>query len=96
MSKIDLDYAYGRAKLSKEASKHCVFCIIGGDFTGNYRFKKGFYAVLDIPTVIQEHFQTGETWVSRKREKYQNVQKRIEMAQLPHKPERSNADKRQN
>ena len=24
MSKIDLDYAYGQAKLSKEASKHCV------------------------------------------------------------------------
>ena len=25
MSKIDLEYAYGKAKLSKEASKHCVF-----------------------------------------------------------------------
>ena len=25
MSKIDLDYAYGQAKLSREASKHCVF-----------------------------------------------------------------------
>ena len=42
MSKIDLDYAYGQAKLTVEAAKHCVFSIIGGDFTGHYRFKKGF------------------------------------------------------
>ena len=55
MSKIDLDYAYGHAKLSREASKHCVFSIIGGDFTGHYRFKKGFFGLSDIPTVLQEH-----------------------------------------
>ena len=36
MSKIDLNYAYGQAKLSREASKLCVFVIIGGDFTGHY------------------------------------------------------------
>ena len=39
MSKIDLDYAYAQAKLSKEAAKHCVFFIIGVDFTRHYRFK---------------------------------------------------------
>ena len=55
MSKIDLDYAYGQAKLSKEAAKHCVFSIIGGEFNGHYRFKKGFYGLSDIPTVFQEH-----------------------------------------
>ena len=55
MSKIDLDYAYGQAKLAKEAAKHCVFSFIGGDFTGHYRFKKGFYGLSDIPTVFQEH-----------------------------------------
>ena len=55
MSKIDLDYAYGQAKLTVEAAKHCVFSIIGGDFTGHYRFKKGFNGVSDIPTVSQEH-----------------------------------------
>ena len=55
MSKIDLDYAYGQAKLSKNAAKHCVFSINGGDFTGHYRFKKGFYGLSDIPTVFQEH-----------------------------------------
>ena len=55
MSKIDLNYAYGQAKLSKEAAKHCVFSVFGGDFTGNYRFKKGFYGLSDIPIVFQEH-----------------------------------------
>ena len=55
MSNIDLGYAYGQAKLSTEASRHCVFSIIGGDFTGYYRFKKGFYGLSDIPTVFQEH-----------------------------------------
>ena len=55
MTKIDLEYAYGQAKLSKEAAKHSVFSIIGGDFTGHYRFKKGFYGLSDIPTVFQEH-----------------------------------------
>ena len=52
MSKIDLDYAYGQAKLSTEASRHSI---IGGDFTGHYRFKKGLYGLSDIPTVFQEH-----------------------------------------
>ena len=39
MSKIDLDYAYGQAqaKLSKQAQRHSVFSIIGGDLTGHYR-----------------------------------------------------------
>ena len=55
MSKIDLDYAYGQAKLTVEAAKHCVFSIIGGDFTGHYRFKKGLYGLADIPIVFQEH-----------------------------------------
>ena len=55
MLKIDLDYAYGQAKLYKEAAKYCVFSIIGGDFTGHYRFKKGFYGLSDIPTVFQKH-----------------------------------------
>ena len=32
--------------------------VIGGDFTGLYRFKKGFYGLSDIPTVFQEHIDT--------------------------------------
>ena len=55
MSKIDLDYAYGQAKLSKEAAKHGVFSIFGGDFTGHDRFKKGFHGLSDIRTVFQAH-----------------------------------------
>ena len=55
MSKIDLDYAYEQAKQSKEAACHCVFSILGEDFTGHYRFKKNFYGHSNIPTVFQEH-----------------------------------------
>ena len=43
MSKIELEYAYGQTKLSIEASKYFVLSIIGGNFTGHYRFKNGFY-----------------------------------------------------
>ena len=58
MSKIALDYAYGQAKVSEEAAKHRVFSIIRGDFTGHYRFRKGFYGLSDIPMVFQEHIDT--------------------------------------
>ena len=54
MSKIDLDYAYGQMKLSEETSRQCVFALTGGKFSGNYRFKKGFYGLADIPTIFQE------------------------------------------
>ena len=55
MTKIDLDYAFGQAKLSKEAAKHYVFSVMGRDFTHHYRFKKVFYGLSDIPTVFQVH-----------------------------------------
>ena len=54
ISKIDLDYAYGQMKLSKETIRQCVFAITGGNFSGYYRFKKGFYGLADIPTIFQE------------------------------------------
>ena len=54
MSKIDLDYAYGQMKLSKETSRQFVFAITGGKFSGYYRFKKGFYGLADIPTIFQK------------------------------------------
>ena len=34
ISKIDLNYAYGQMKLSKETSRQCVFAITGGNFSG--------------------------------------------------------------
>ena len=54
MSKIDLDYAYGQMKLLEETSRQCVFAQTGGNFSGYYRFKKGFYGLADIPTIFQE------------------------------------------
>ena len=53
-SKLDLDYAYGQLILSKEAQNLCIFAVTGGDFTGYYRFLKGFYGLADIPTIFQE------------------------------------------
>ena len=32
----------------------CIFAVTGGDFTGYYRFLKGFYGLADIPTIFQE------------------------------------------
>ena len=31
-----------------------MFAVTGGDFTGYYRFLKGFYGLADIPTIFQE------------------------------------------
>ena len=53
LSKIDLDYAYGQMKLSEETSRQCVFALTGGNFSGYYRFKQGFYELADIPTIFQ-------------------------------------------
>ena len=54
MSKIDLDYSYGQMKLSEGTSRQCVFALTRGNFSGYYRFKKGFYGLADIPTIFQE------------------------------------------
>ena len=51
-SKLDLDYAYGQLLLSKEAQNLCIFSVTGGNFTGYYRFLKGFYGLADIPTIF--------------------------------------------
>ena len=51
-SKLDLDYAYGQLLLSREARNLCIFSVTGGNFTGYYRFLKGFYGLADIPTVF--------------------------------------------
>ena len=38
--------------------KTCIFTLTGGDFTGYYRFLKGFYGLADIPTIFQERIDT--------------------------------------
>ena len=53
-SKLDLDYAYGQLSLSREARNLCIIAVTGGNFTGYYRFLKGFYGLADIPTIFQE------------------------------------------
>ena len=37
-------------KIVEKTSRQCVFAIIGGKFSGYYRFKKGLYGLADIPT----------------------------------------------
>ena len=54
ISKFDLDYAYGQLPLSKNAMDLCIFPVTGGNFTGYYRFLKGFYGLAGIPTIFQE------------------------------------------
>ena len=54
ISKFDLDYAYGQLILSRAARNLCIFAVTGGNFTGYYRFLKGFYGLVDIPTIFQE------------------------------------------
>ena len=54
ISKFDLDYVYGQLILSRAARNLCIFAVIGGNFTGYYRFLKGFYVLADIPTIFQE------------------------------------------
>ena len=63
ISKIDLDYAYGQMRLSEETSRHCVFALTGGKFSGYYRFKKGFTDSLTYPQYSKkkstEHLNTA-------------------------------------
>ena len=52
-SLIDLKYAYSQIPLSKKASNQCNFNIVGGEITGSYRFKTGFYGLGDMPNEFQ-------------------------------------------
>ena len=54
ITKLDFDYAYGQIKLNENTKILCIFTVTGGEFTGYYRFLKGFYGLADIPTVFQE------------------------------------------
>ena len=52
ISNFDLADAYGQMKLTEEAKYLCIFAVAGGNFTGYYRFLKGFYGLADIPTIF--------------------------------------------
>ena len=52
-STMDLIYAYGQLPLSETSSKHCNFSLVGGRYTGSYRFKTGFYVLATMPAKFQ-------------------------------------------
>ncbi len=54
ISTIDLEYAFGQVELDEDTAKHCVVAIVGGENTGHYRFKRGFYGLADMPVVFQK------------------------------------------
>ena len=54
ITKLDFDYAYGQIKLNENTRNLCIFTVTGEEFTGYYRFLKGFYGLADIPTIFQE------------------------------------------
>ena len=53
-SSADLDYVYGQLDLSEETAKQCNFSIVGGEATGTYQFKTGFYGLADMPAEFQQ------------------------------------------
>ena len=57
ISKFDLDYAYGQLLLSRDARNLCIFAVLGGNFTGYYRFLKVLYGLADIPTIFEEKIE---------------------------------------
>ena len=57
-TKLDFDYAYGQIKLDKNKKNLCIFTVTGRDFTGFYRFLKGFYGLADVPTIFQYRIGT--------------------------------------
>ena len=54
ITKLDFDYAYGQLRLDEQTRNLCIFTVTGGEFTGYYRFLKGFYGLANIPTIFQE------------------------------------------
>ena len=50
---MDLTYAYGQLPLSEETSVHCHFSLVGGQLTGTYRFRTGFYGLTSMPAEFQ-------------------------------------------
>ena len=54
ISTIDLECAFGQVELDEDTAKHCVVAIVGGENTGHYRFKRGFYGLADMTVVFQE------------------------------------------
>ena len=53
-STLDLKYAYSQLKLHNDTAKHCNFNFTCGESTGFYRFKLGFFGLIDMPAEFQK------------------------------------------
>ena len=51
---LDLKYAFSQLPLSELTSSHCNFSIFCGEATGTYRFKTGFFGLMDMSTEFQK------------------------------------------
>ena len=54
ITNLDFDYAYNQIKMDEATRNLCIITITGGEFTGYYRFMKGFYGLADIPNIFQD------------------------------------------
>ena len=51
---LHLQYAYSQLNLHSDTARHCNFNLVSGDMTGTYRFKTGFYGLIDMPAEFQK------------------------------------------
>ena len=76
ITKLDFDYAYGQLKLDEQARNLSIFTVTGGEFTGYYRFLKGFYGLADIPTIFQERIDKTRFQTPRLARRHHNRNQR--------------------
>ena len=57
-TKLDFDYTNGHIKLDEKTRNLFIFNVTGCGFTGYYCFLKGFYGLVDIPTIFHERIDT--------------------------------------
>ena len=51
---LDFTYAYGQVSLEQKTSEQYKFSLVGGNSTGTYRFKNGFYGLTSMPAEFQK------------------------------------------
>ena len=56
-TKLELKEAYTQIPLEEKLAKQCNIQILGGEATGTYRFKKGFYGLTTIANEFQRNME---------------------------------------
>ena len=51
---LDMLYVYEQTILHPKTAKHCNFQIVGGETTGTYALKTGFYGLTTTPPEFQK------------------------------------------